>query len=171
MQVNKKRLALEEVVLGRDVDWPAVVAVETHQLDLPGVTLRARPRRSYVDGPTGAHVLGYLGEIGSSQLKGLKDQGYSMGDEIGQYGLERRWEEVLRGQSGGQQVEVDALGRRIRVLHEVPDVPGYTVHLTLDQQLQATAYEALNGKQGTIVALDVHNGAILALASTPAFDP
>ena len=101
LQENKKRLAFEEVVLGRDVDWPAVVAVETHQLDLPGVTLRARPRRSYVDGPTGAHVLGYLGEIGSSQLKGLKDQGYSMGDEIGQYGLERRWEEVLRGQSGG----------------------------------------------------------------------
>ena len=171
LQENKKRLAFEEVVLGRDVDWPAVVAVETHQLDLPGVTLRARPRRSYVDGPTGAHVLGYLGEIGSSQLKGLKDQGYSMGDEIGQYGLERRWEEVLRGQSGGQQVEVDALGRRIRVLHEVPDVPGYTVHLTLDQRLQETAFAALNGKEGTIVALDVNTGAILAMVSTPAFDP
>ena len=78
---------------------------------------------------------------------------------------------MLRGQSGGQQVEVDALGRRVRVLHEVTDVPGYTVHLTLDRQLQQTAYEALNGKEGTIVALDVHNGAILALASTPAFDP
>ena len=135
------------------------------------MTLRARPRRSYVDGPTGAHVLGYLGEIGSSQLKGLKDQGYSMGDEIGQYGLERRWEEVLRGQSGGQQVEVDALGRRVRVLHEVPDVPGYTVHLTLDQRLQETAFAALNGKEGTIVALDVNTGAILAMVSTPAFDP
>ena len=94
-----------------------------------------------------------------------------IGDEIGQYGLERRWEELLRGQSGGQQVEVDALGRRVRVLHEVTDVPGYTVHLTLDRQLQETAYEALKGKQGTIVALDVRNGAILVLASTPAFDP
>ena len=112
-----------------------------------------------------------LGEINQKQLKLLKARGYMLGDEIGQYGLERRWEELLRGQSGGQQVEVDALGRRIRVLHEVSDVPGYTVHLTLDRQLQETAYEALKGKEGTIVALDVNSGAILAMASTPAFDP
>jgi penicillin-binding protein 2 len=168
---NKNRAAFDELVLGRDIDWPAVVAVETHQLELPGVSLRARPRRNYSDGPMAAHVLSYLGEINQKQLKLLKDQGYVLGDEIGQYGLERRWEELLRGQSGGQQVEVDALGRRVRVLHEVTDVPGYTVHLTLDRQLQETAYEALKGKEGTIVALDVHSGAILALASTPAFDP
>jgi penicillin-binding protein 2 len=159
------------MVLGRDVDWSEVVAVETHQLDLPGVTLRVRPRRSYADGPMAAHVLGYLGEINQRQLKTLKERGYVVGDEIGQYGLERRWEELLRGQSGGQQVEVDALGRRMRVLHEVTDVPGYTVHLTLDRELQATAYEALKGKEGTLVAIDVNSGAILALASTPAFDP
>jgi penicillin-binding protein 2 len=168
---DKKRPAFEEILLGRDVDWSTVVAVESHQLDLPGVNLRARPRRSYADGPVAAHVLGYLGEIGPRQLKVLKDQGYALGDEIGQYGLERRWEEVLRGQSGGQQVEVDALGRRVRVLHEVPDVPGYTVHLTLDKQLEETAFEALKGKEGTIVALDVNTGAILTMVSTPAFDP
>jgi penicillin-binding protein 2 len=168
---NKSRAAFDELVIGRDIDWSAVVAVETHQIDLPGVTLRTRPRRSYADGPMAAHVLGYLSEINQKQLKVLKEQGYVIGDEIGQYGLERRWEELLRGQSGGQQVEVDALGRRVRVLHEVTDVPGYTVHLTLDRQLQETAYEALKGKEGTVVALDVHSGAILVLASTPAFDP
>jgi penicillin-binding protein 2 len=171
LEANKQRPAFEEVVLGKDVDWPTVVAVESHQLDLPGVTLRARPRRNYADGVMGAHVLGYLGEIGPAQLKTLKDDGYVLGDEIGQYGLERRWEEVLRGQSGGQQVEVDALGRRVRVLHEVTDVPGYTVHLTLDRELQQTAFEALKSSEGTIVALDVHTGAILAMVSTPAFDP
>jgi len=171
LEANKQRPAFEEVLLGRDVDWPTVVAVESHQLDLPGVTLRARPRRNYVDGVMGAHVLGYLGEIGPTQLTKLKDEGYVLGDEIGQYGLERRWEEVLRGQSGGQQVEVDALGRRVRVLHEVTDVPGYTVHLTLDRELQQTAFEALQGREGTIVALDVHTGAVLAMVSTPAFDP
>jgi penicillin-binding protein 2 len=168
---NKNRTAFDELIIGRDVDWSTVVAVESHQLDLPGITLRTRPRRSYAEGPIAAHVLGYMGEIGSRQLKLLKDQGYNVGDEIGQYGLERRWEELLRGQSGGQQVEVDALGRRVRVLHEVADVPGYTVRLTLDRELQATAFEALQGKEGTIVALDVQNGAILAMVSTPAFDP
>lgn len=168
---GKARAAFDEMVLGRDIDWSAVVAVETHQLDLPGVSLRVRPRRSYVDGPMAAHVLGYLGEINQRQLKTLQPRGYVLGDEIGQAGLERRWEELLRGQSGGQQVEVDALGRRVRVLHEVTDVPGHTVYLTLDRQLQAAAYEALKGKEGTLVAVDVSSGAILALVSTPAFDP
>ncbi|HSF57812.1 MAG TPA: penicillin-binding protein 2 [Candidatus Binatia bacterium] len=171
LEENKKRPAFEEVVVGKDVDWATVVAVETHQLDLPGVSLRARPRRSYADGEIGAHVLGYLGEIGPRQLKALKEQGYANGDEFGQYGLEKTWETFLRGQSGGQQVEVDALGRRVRVLHEVTDVPGYTVHLTLDRELQETAFQALKGKQGAIVALDVHNGDVLAMVSTPAFDP
>jgi len=168
---NKSRSAFDEIVLGRDIEWAAVVAVETHQLDLPGVSLRIRPRRNYVDGETTAHILGYMGEINERQLKNYKEQGYLIGDEIGQSGLERRWEEDLRGQHGGQQVEVDALGRRVRVLHQVSDVPGYTVHLTLDRQMQQAAFEALKGKEGTIVAIDVNSGAILALASTPAFDP
>jgi penicillin-binding protein 2 len=168
---SKSRNAFDDIILGKDVDWATVVAVETHQLDLPGVTLRARPRRNYADGPAGAHVLGYLGEIGPRQLKSFKDAGYELGDEIGQYGLEKKWEQYLRGKGGGQQVEVDAVGRRVRVLSEVISGPGYSVHLTLDRKLQQTAYEALQDKEGTIVVLDVHTGAILAMASTPAFDP
>src|ERR1044071_1436658 len=88
---NKNRTAFDELILGREVDWSTVVAVESHQLDLPGITLRTRPRRSYAEGAIAAHVLGYMGEIGSRQLKVLKDQGYGVGDEIGQYGMERRW--------------------------------------------------------------------------------
>jgi penicillin-binding protein 2 len=116
-------------------------------------------------------VLGYPGEIGSKQLDRFKEEGYELGDEIGQYGLEKKWEQYLRGRGGGQQVEVDALGRRVRVLSEVIAGPGYTVHLTLDRKLQQTAHEALQGKEGSIVVLDVNSGAILAMASTPAFDP
>ncbi|HEX2228906.1 MAG TPA: penicillin-binding protein 2 [Candidatus Binatia bacterium] len=170
-QQSKSRGAFDDIVLGKDVDWSTVVAVETHQLDLPGVTLRARPRRNYADGPAGAHVLGYLGEIGARQLSNFKEEGYELGDEIGQYGLEKKWEQFLRGRGGGQQVEVDAVGRRVRVLSEVIAGPGYTVHLTLDRKLQQTAHEALQGKEGSIVVLDVNTGAILAMASTPAFDP
>ena len=171
LEENKGRPPFEEMVLGRDIDWRTLVAVETHQLDLPGVTLRIRPRRSYLLNSMAAHLLGYMGEIGPKQLKAQKEKGYGMGDEIGQFGLERRWEEFLRGRTGGQQVEVDALGRRVRVLHEVEDVPGHSVFLTLDRDLQETAYEALQGKEGAIVALEVNSGAILALVSTPAFDP
>lgn len=168
---NRVRPAFGEIVVGRDIDWRSVVAVETHQLDLPGVTLWIRPRRSYLMDGKAAHVLGYIGEIGPRQLKARRDKGYGMGDEIGQFGLEKNWEEFLRGRGGGQQVEVDSLGRRVRVLHAVEDVPGQNVYLTLDRELQETGYEALEGKEGTIVALDVNSGAILALVSTPAFDP
>jgi len=168
---NKTRPPFEEILLGRDVDWRTVVGVESNQLDLPGVTLRIRPRRSYLQSGMAAHVLGYLGEVSRDQLKTLRVQGYSMGDEIGQFGLESSWEEHLRGQSGGQQVEVDALGRRVRVLHEVEDVPGHSVLLTLDRDLQETAYDALQGKEGAIVVLDVNSGAILAMVSNPTFDP
>jgi penicillin-binding protein 2 len=168
---DKYRSPFDEIALGKDVDWRTVVAVESHQLDLPGVSLRTRPRRNYLEEGRAAHLIGYLGEIGPRQLKTQKANGYTMGDEIGQSGLERRWEEFLRGQSGGQQVEVDALGRRVRVLHEVEDVPGYNVVLTLDRDVQHAAQEAMQGKDGAIVAIDVHNGAVLAMVSAPAFDP
>lgn len=168
---NKLRPAFGEIVLGRDVDWRSVVTVETHQLDLPGVTLWIRPRRSYLTNGTAAHVLGYIGEINPQQLKARRGSGYVMGDEIGQFGLEKNWEEYLRGRSGGQQVEVDALGRRVRVLHAVEDVPGQNVRLTLDRDLQETASQAIEGKAGAIVAMDVNSGAILAMVSTPGFDP
>lgn len=168
---NGARPPFEEIVLGKDLDWRSVVAVEARQLDLPGVTLRIRPRRSYEGNSIAAHLLGYVGEINRNQLKVLRAKQYGIGDEIGQFGLEKSWEEFLRGLSGGQQVEVDALGRRIRVLNEVEVVPGQTVSLTIDRDLQETAHEALRGKEGAIVVLDVHSGAVLAMASAPAFDP
>jgi penicillin-binding protein 2 len=171
LEEKKGRPAFEEIVVGRDVDWPAVVAVETHQIDLPGVTLRIRPRRSYLDNRAAAHLLGYIGEVGPRQLKTHKDKGYTMGDEIGQFGLEKEFESFLRGRSGGQQVEVDALGRRVRVLKEVRDAPGHNVILTLESDLQEAAYEALAGKEGAVVVLDARDGAVLAMASAPAFDP
>lgn len=168
---SRSRAPFEEIVLGRDVEWETVVAVEANQLDLPGVSLRVRPRRSYYNGGVAAHLLGYVGEISRDQLKLYRTKGYSMGDEIGQFGLEKSWEVYLRGRSGGQQVEVDALGRRVRVLHEVEDVPGQSVHLTLDRDLQEAAWQALEGREGAIVVLSVRDGAVLALASAPAFDP
>lgn len=168
---NKLRPAFGEIVLGRDIDRRSVVIVEAHQLDLPGVTLWIRPRRSYLTNGTAAHVLGYIGEINPEQLKAQRGRGYTMGDEIGQFGLEKTWEAYLRGRSGGQQVEVDALGRRIRVLYAVEDVPGQNVHLTLDRDLQEAAFEALRGQAGAIAVLEVNSGAVLALVSTPGFDP
>jgi len=168
---NRSRPPFGEIILRKDIDWRSVVAVETHQIDLPGVTLRIRPKRSYPDKGMTAHLLGYLGEINPGQLRSLGNRGYRLGDEIGRFGLEKTLEEHLRGKSGGQQVEVNALGRQVRVLFQVKDVPGYSTFLTIDRDLQEIAYQALDGKEGVIIALEANSGAILALVSAPAFDP
>ncbi|MGH7860344.1 MAG: penicillin-binding protein 2 [Candidatus Binatia bacterium] len=163
------RPAFESVVLRRDVDWDTLVVVETRQIELPGISLHVGPRRSYLYGSLAAHLLGYVGEVNPDELQRL--EGYRMGDMIGKYGLERRWEEHLRGESGGRQVEVDAVGRELRVLREVEEVPGANIHLTIDVELQRAAMAAMEGKEGAVVALDPNTGAVLAMVSRPSYDP
>jgi penicillin-binding protein 2 len=165
-----KRPPYEGIVLRRDVGWEAVMAVETHQLDLPGVSVQVGPKRSYPFGPLAAHLLGYVGEVSQADLADAA-RGYWPGDVVGKAGLERAWEGELRGTRGGQQVEVDALGRRVRVLQEVADVPGNSLILTLDRDLQDVAERTLGDRKGSIVALDPRNGEILVMVSRPAFDP
>jgi penicillin-binding protein 2 len=163
------RPPFENVVLRRDVDWDTLVAVETRQIELPGVSLLIGPRRSYLYGRAAAHLLGYVGQVNADELQKLS--GYAMGDTIGKYGLEKYWEAKLRGENGGQQIEVDAFGRKLRVLDEVPEVPGANVHLTLDFGLQQAAEEAMGDQEGAVVVLDPNDGAVLAMVSKPAFDP
>jgi penicillin-binding protein 2 len=167
-----KRPPYEGIVLRKDVDWPGVVALETHQLDLPGVSLQVRPKRYYPRGPLAAHLLGYVGEVSERQLaRGAADAGYRRGDLIGKSGLEQAWDGDLRGEPGGEQVEVDALGRRVRTLQEVPDVAGGTLVLTLDADLQEVAEQAMAEYDGSLVALDPQTGEVLAMVSHPAYDP
>src|SRR5213596_3558535 len=118
------------IVLRRDVDWQGVVALETHQLDLPGVSLRVAPKRYYPFGPLAAHLLGYVGEVSKSEL--AQDDGdYLGGDMVGKAGLEKAFDKDLRGEPGDQQVEVDALGRRVRLLLQHPDAAAERIHLHL----------------------------------------
>jgi penicillin-binding protein 2 len=158
---TSSRPPFEEIVVKRDLSWDEVVAIETHQLDLPGVSLRITPRRSYPLGGQLAHLLGYVGEASPQDL--LADPRYRMGDLVGKAGLERGWENQLRGVNGGQQVEVDSVGRRLRVLREVEEVPGDTIKLTIDLDLQEAAVRALGDRDGT--------GGILAYVTQPTFDP
>jgi penicillin-binding protein 2 len=163
------RPAFEPIAVKERLDWNQVVALETHQLELPGVSLEVTPRRHYPYGPLAAHLLGYVGEVNRQDLAKLPD--YRVGDEIGRFGLERGLEGFLRGASGGRQIEVDAVGRRLRVLGEVPEQPGRNVILTLDLDVQQAAEQALGAQTGALVAIDPNNGEIIAMASHPSFDP
>jgi penicillin-binding protein 2 len=170
VRAPSKRPPYEGIVLRRDVAWENVVALESHQMDLPGISLQVVPRRYYPFGTLAAHLLGYVGEVSDSELKD-EASGYRPGDLLGKAGLEKALDAELKGSPGGQQVEVDALGRRVRVLQEVPDLPGNTITLTLDRDLQQAAEDALGEGDGAIVALDPRNGEILAMVSHPAYDP
>ncbi|MBI4514905.1 MAG: penicillin-binding protein 2 [Deltaproteobacteria bacterium] len=169
LQQAKGRPAFQEIVVKRDVDWNDLIAIETHQLDLPGVSLAITPRRSYPLGGSLAHLLGYVGEVSEKEM--AADPQYRMGDLIGKTGLERGWEKQLRGVNGGQQIEVDAVGRKLRVLREVEEVPGNTVTLTVDLALQQATEQALGDRDGAIVALDPNTGEILSYVNHPSYDP
>jgi len=165
----RNRPAFEDVVLVRDLDWERIVKIETHQFELPGVSVQVGPRRTYPFGQMAAHLFGYVGEV--SQQERETRRGYHLGDLIGKAGAERYWEDYLRGVDGGQQVEVDSVGRRLRVLNEVDETPGNSLVLTIDRDLQQTAEAAMDGYDGSVVALDARTGDILAMVSRPAFDP
>jgi penicillin-binding protein 2 len=171
LRAPSKRPAYEGIVVRRDLDWNDVVRVETHQLELPGVSLQVVPRRAYPFGTLAAHLFGYVGEVSEKELERVDTETVRQGDVVGKSSLEKAWDVELRGLAGQQQVEVDALGRRVRVLDETSDVPGDTLTLTIDRSLQQAAEAALGGRNGAIVALDPRNGEILAMVSHPSYDP
>ncbi|MGB9839307.1 penicillin-binding protein 2 [Thermovenabulum sp.] len=173
------------VRLKTNVDFETVAKIEEKRL--PGVVIEVEPIRNYIYGSEAAHIFGYVGEISKNELEALKDKGYRAGDLVGKMGLEKVLEPYLKGTNGGKQVEVNAFGKPIKVLGEIPPVAGDTVVLTIDSELQRVAEKALqdqllklqtdkikpfpNAKRGAVVVLNVKTGEVLAMASVPSFDP
>jgi len=159
------------VRIARDLSPAQITVLAEYSNYLEDVEVYIEAVREYPNGELAAHVLGYTGEMSDQELAKKRDQGYRLGDVIGQMGVEAAFENQLRGEWGGQQVEVDGAGRIIRVLGEKQAKAGQNVHLTLDLDLQKAAEKALGTRQGAIVALDPRNGAVLAMVSRPAFNP
>lgn len=147
------------------------IVLEEQNLDLPGVSVELNSKRFYPHGLTAAHVLGYMGEIDKSRITKLKEYGYDIKDKVGYSGLEEKLDMYLRGEKGGQQIEVDSRGRQVRLLGYRPPLIGKDVKVTLDLELQQIADQLLAGKKGAVVVMDAASGEILAMSSSPAFDP
>jgi penicillin-binding protein 2 len=144
-------------------------AVNSHRF--PGVDIRANLLRHYpLEGRT-AHVLGYVGRINERDLQRIDNSRYSGTSHIGKNGVEKAYEDLLHGQVGMQQVEVNAKGRVLTVLESQPPEPGNDLHLFLDVDLQQEATEAMGDYNGAVVAIDPSNGGVLALVSKPSYDP
>ena len=138
----------------------------------PGVAVDLDVLRSYPYGSLAAHVLGYTSSLTEEEYRHLQASGYRIRDRIGRSGVERVYESTLRGQWGGQQLEVNAAGEVQRVLGEKAARSGLDLRLTIDLPLQLAAERALDGvSKGAIVAMDPQTGAIRALASRPTFNP
>ncbi len=151
-----------------------LVRIETNRYHLPGVSVAAEQIRSYPFNNTLCHVLGYVGEISSAQLGRPEYSAYRMGDTIGQSGLEKSYESLLKGQDGFRWVEVDAAGRQgftLRYPQPVPAIIGADLHVTIDLELQLACEEYLEPWKGCIIVLDPRNGDVLAMVSRPGFNP
>ncbi|MEI8251022.1 MAG: penicillin-binding protein 2 [Synechococcus sp. ELA057] len=139
---------------------------------LAGAEVSPDVLRYYPAGRLAAHLLGYTSSIGEEEYERLKEKGYRLRDRIGRSGLEKAYENELRGEWGGQQLEVNAAGQVQRVLGDKPARAGRDLRLTIDLDLQRAAERALDRvSKGAIVALDPRTGAIRAMASRPNFDP
>jgi len=144
-----------------------VAKVEEWKLELPGVITEVEPQRVYPTSRFAAHLLGYVREANDEQLK----QGrYRRGDMVGQTGLERLLDEYLRGQDGGERIEVDAMGRQVRRVQQMEPHAGAQVVTTIDRAFQEAAERAMEGHAGAVVIMDPRNGDVLAMVSTPAFE-
>ncbi len=161
----------KDILIERDLNRKDVAFIEEHKIDLPGVFFKVEPLRNYREGSLAAHVLGYIGEISKTQLAGRKKSDYRQGDYIGQYGLEKLYESSLRGKKGSKEIEVDASGRELKILHQVFPKQGQNLVLTIDVEIQKKVEKLLEGKEGAVAVLDPNSGAILAMASSPSFDP
>ena len=157
---------LMPVRVRRGLTLEEVAKVEEWKLELPGVIVEVEPQRMYPTSRFAAHLLGYVREANEEQLR----QGrYRRGDMVGQSGLERLLDQYLRGTDGGERIEVDALGRPIRLIQHTEPVPGAQVVTTVDRRIQEAAERAMEGHAGAVVVLDPRDGDVLAMVSTPAF--
>jgi len=190
---RRARQPFTQILIRRDIPTNVSARVDELAFALPGVFTVVRPARRYVYGKTAGQLLGYLGEIGPKELEARSDS-YRMGDLIGRKGIEQLYEDVLRGEDGRMLVTkfaagtpqirtdpygnpyvdklVDSYGHNLRVEEEIDaPTPGEPVFLTLDIQLQMTAESLLEGEEGAIGVLNADTGEVLALASSPGYDP
>ncbi|HKJ88069.1 MAG TPA: penicillin-binding protein 2, partial [Gammaproteobacteria bacterium] len=142
------------------------------QHHFPSIRIRARSQRNYLKGSLTAHVLGYLGAPNKRDYRTFDADLYPPGTRLGKMGLEREYEKTLHGAPGFREVETDAFGRVVREISTERPNPGKNLILTLDENLQEAAHQALSPyEEASAVALDPQTGAILAMASRPTFNP
>jgi len=168
---NYRENPFKPVKILDDCKTNKIVEIEERKDELKGVVLEVKPRRDYLYNDFAAHSLGYVGEIDKEELQQFGNPKFQGGDIIGKAGLEKYYDNILRGEKGGKEVEVDASGQEIAVLLYQKPVPGEDLVLTIDRDLQLYGENLLFNKKGSIIVSDPNSGEILALVNRPSFSP
>lgn len=169
---NKFQAKFKALPMLRDVGRKMADLVDTYQEDLPGISVAVEPKRLYPSAFLTSHVLGYVGVINEDQLTNLPIKKLYSGRIVGQAGIELVRNKTLIGLDGGRQVEVDYVGRELRILSRpVNPVPGSDIHLTIDLRLQRYIRSLMSGKNGVVLVSNPRTGEILAMSSFPDYDP
>ena len=167
---RQRQRPFQPALLMSDLSEEQIARLAVNRHRLPGVEVEAQLLRYYPDAEVMAHALGYVGRINAEELQDLDPGRYAGTHFIGKTGVERFYETELHGEAGLRKVETNARGRVLRELGRTDPVPGANLTLTLDRSLQMLAYELLDGRRGSIVAIVPNTGEILAMVSTPGFD-
>jgi penicillin-binding protein 2 len=171
VESRKKRRRFEPIRLQTHLDEKMIAEIEENRVRLPGVYVQLEPERFYPHGELASHILGYIGEISEEDLTRLRENGYSVGAVVGKNGTERVYDQVLRGEDGGVQIEVDASGIQRRTLAYKKPIQGQTLQLSIDWKIQELAEKLMADQIGSVVVTNPQTGEILALVSHPNFDP
>ncbi len=161
----------QPIPLKQDITPDEQAFIEAHRNELPELETIDVQRRLYPRDGFAAHLIGYVGEVSEEMLNNPRYAFYDPGDVVGRSGVEASYDSVLRGTDGYKDVIVNSRGKELGHLGQTLAIPGKDLRLTIDLDLQMAAEKALDGKIGAIVALDPHNGEVLALVSRPTFDP
>lgn len=161
------------ITIKENLTWDQVAAIEVNLPDLPGVSIDVGQVRSYPFGEALSHVLGYVGAAAEKDVEGSTDPLLTLpGFKVGKGGIEKQYDQALRGAAGNRQLEVNAVGRVIRELSRDPGQPGREVALTIDAKLQHYMHQRLSAEESAAaIVMDVNTGGIHALCSSPSFDP
>ncbi|MDX1452369.1 MAG: penicillin-binding protein 2 [Oleiphilaceae bacterium] len=170
-RLERSRRPFQPVILKSKLSEEEIARIEVRRHELKGVEIEAELARHYPLGGATAHSVGYVGRINQKELTKVDERNYSATNYIGKLGVERFYEDVLHGRVGFQTVETNAGNRVLRVLERVDPLPGADLTLHMDARLQRRAMQELEGKRGAVVAIEPDTGGILALVSTPSFDP
>ncbi|MGB8273742.1 MAG: penicillin-binding protein 2 [Alphaproteobacteria bacterium] len=169
-EISRKR-PFFPVTIRENLSWEEVARIEVNTPDLPGISIDVGQTRDYPMGETAAHVLGYVAAVSEEDLAANDPLLEIPGFRIGKSGIEKIYDVALRGKAGTSEVEVNAIGRVIRELSRNEGEAGAEMRLALDRDLQDFAVKRFGEESGSAVVLDVTTGAVLAMVSTPGFDP